>query len=103
MTTINELINKYDANINLEKQILSYPVDFPLTDFKEYHTENRDGKTIHVFSGEQDSTTFEYIIDTNKDTTSITYLSNNKDYPEEPSGYSRVIWDADGTIHEEIA
>ena len=103
MTTIKELINKYDAKIELNENIQEYDLKetygLNIDNFKEYHQENRDGEKLHVFRGTFTNETpvyFEIIInkeDKEEDgQTTITYLAYPDDKYEEAGAVNQIAY-----------
>lgn len=103
MTTIKELINKYDAKIelneNIQQEDLKETYGLNLNDFQEYHQETRDGEKLHVFRGTFTNETpvyFEIII--NKEDkeengqTTITYLAYSDDKYEEAGAFNQTTY-----------
>ena len=107
MTTIKELCEKYDVNLELPEEINTYDLEIPITNITGHHTEQRDGRTIQVFSGEfkdeEIDLEYEYILDNEAEEPALTYLSQHKGADEdEPMGFHQITWHKDGTVTDSI-
>ncbi len=110
MTTLKELLNKFNTNIKLEDNILNYNIENPfgtkIESFQEYTEETRNNTKIHVFKGTiDDNTHFEIIINPeNKEENNqvtITYLGYPDDNTEEAETYKELVFtDEDIEIKE---
>jgi len=110
MTTIKELLNKFNTNIKLEDNILNYNIENPfgtnIESFQEYTEETRNNTKIHVFKGTiDDNTPFEVIINPeNKEENNqvtITYFGYTDDNTEEAETYKELVFtDEDIEIRE---
>ena len=54
--TINDLLNYYNIPVNdVPKYVLEYEFEDETENYGEHHTEEQDGRTIHVFTSENDA------------------------------------------------
>lgn len=104
MTTIKELLDKFNTKIKLKENIQNYDIEpifgTKLNTFTEHTTETRNNTKIHVFKGiVDDNTPFEVIINPeNKEENNhitITYLGYPDNNTEEAESYQELIFTDD--------
>lgn len=80
MNTVNDLLKKFNLKLNLKENIKKHDTGIGLSTIDEYHAEQYENRTIHVFSGtiNEGNTEIEYIIDLKDDEVILTYFGKHK-------------------------
>jgi len=96
MTTIGEILNKFNVDLGLEEDVMNIDLGVvPASEFTGYHTEDHDGKTIHVFEIDPDEYVIgELLFDLKDDSLEIVTASKDKETGEyEPT--LGGVWEID--------
>lgn len=104
MTTVKDLVDKFNVDLELEEYILDYELDGHTDGMNDYHIEDNNGKKIHVFGGEIDlgyPSRYEYIIEVKPKETVLTYAFYDKKDSDTITGGYQTTWTEDGLMMEE--